>query len=87
MKHKTDCSFETESAMLAENLMAISEKLREVQQAMERLRQIDRGYSPAYHPECSAGSCCNRGRESELDWCLRVPESYNGREAGTDETN
>ena len=40
MKKETDCSFETEAAMLAENLLAISEKLRIAQQKLRMLQRL-----------------------------------------------
>lgn len=54
MKNETDHSFAAEAAMLAENLTAISEKLRIAQQ---ELRMLQRLYTTA-HAACPGGGCC-----------------------------
>lgn len=81
MKKETDCSFETEAAMLAENLLAILEKLRIAQQ---KLRMLQRLYTTARAASTGEG-CCHCDRESEPDWCLRVPDYCKGKEREANE--
>ena len=81
MKKETDCSFETEAAMLAENLLAISEKLRIAQQKFRMLQRLYTTARAAYPGE----GCCHCDRESEPDWCLRVPDFCKGREREANE--
>lgn len=81
MKKETDCSFEIEAAMLAENLLAISEKLRIAQQ---KLRMLQRLYTTARAASTGEG-CCHCDRESEPDWCLRVPDFCKEKEREANE--